>query len=166
MQAQSRFDGLLESVRGDQLKIGSLEEGLQRVRGEKRALEERAGQMEEEVKRLCESQRQGDGERQALQQRRSTLDQERAMLEALLATQKAERDAGRERELNLEKELQHLVEVGTIPVQPHFIFTSQKSAPGPNILHLLGQIFALPQKRSQKGVQRIPYTAFSPLTSL
>ena len=110
-QAQSRFDGLLESVKGDQHKIGILEESLTGVQAEKRMLGERVARLERELSQQQEAQRKAEEEKEALLEARMTLKGELATLESQLNKRGAELEAGLTREQELGKELQHIVEV-------------------------------------------------------
>lgn len=111
MQVQSRFDGLLESVREDQRKMGTLEETLAGVQAEKRLLQEQVGRLEGELAQQRELHRQHSEEKEALLEAKVALKEELASLESRLATQKMELEAGLAREQELSKELQHMVEV-------------------------------------------------------
>lgn len=109
--AQSRFDGLLESVRGDQHKIGVLEEMLAGVQAEKKVLVERLDRMEGELSQQRETRRKYSDEREVLLEAKVTLKGDVAALESQFCTQRAELEAGLIREQDLAKEVQHIVEV-------------------------------------------------------
>ena len=109
--AQSRFDGLLDSVRGDQHKIGVLEETLSGLQAEKKVLIERVGRLEQELTQQHEAQRRLSEEREGLLETRASLKGDLAKLEAQRNTQRVELEAGLTREQELGKELQHIMEV-------------------------------------------------------
>ncbi len=114
LQAQNRFDTLLESVRGDQHKMGSLEESLAALQGERRAWEDSTGKLEAALSQQHEVGRRDAEEKQALKEERLTLQGGVASQEVQLGVQKAELEAGLGRERGVTKELERLIEVWTI----------------------------------------------------
>ena len=111
LQAQSRFDTLLESVRSDQHKIGSLQESLAASQSERKVWEERASKLEAELNQQHEVQRRVAEEKQVLLEEKLTLRGTVSALEAKLGLKGAELEAGLGKERDLAKELERLIEV-------------------------------------------------------
>lgn len=111
LQAQSRFDTLLESVRSDQLKIGSLQESLAATQSARKVWEERASKLEAELSQQHKAQHNLAEEKQVLLEEKMTLRGTVTAMEAKLGVQGAELEAGLGRERDLAKEVERLIEV-------------------------------------------------------
>lgn len=111
VQAQNRFDTLLQSVRGDQHKIGSLEESLAAALSDRKVWEERAAKLEAALSQQNEAQRRAAEEKQALLEEKLALKGNLTSLEAKFGVQGAELEVGLGRERDTAKELERLIEV-------------------------------------------------------
>lgn len=111
VQAQNRFDTLLQSVRGDQHKIGSLEESLAAAQSDRKVWEERVAKLEAALSQQHEVQRRAAEEKQSLLEEKLALKGNVTSLESKLGVQGAELEVGLGRERETAKELEHLIEV-------------------------------------------------------
>ena len=114
LQAQNRFDQLLQSVRGDQHKIGSLEESLGGITGDRKAWQERATNLEVELAQHQDTVRQTEQGKQVLMEEKVVLKGEVSRLEAQVRVQTAEMEAEVAKKKDLVRELEHLSEVGVV----------------------------------------------------
>lgn len=114
LQAQNRFDQLLQSVRGDQHKIGSLEESLGGIAGDKKAWQERATNLEAELAQHQDTMRKAEQDKQVLTEEKLVLKGEVSRLEAQSGVQVAEMEAELAKKKDLLRELDHLTEVGVV----------------------------------------------------
>lgn len=114
LQAQNRFDQLLQSVRGDQHKIGSLEESLGGMAGDRKAWQERATNLEAELAQQQDAMRKAGSDKQVLMEEKLVLKGEVSRLEAQVGVQGAEMEVELAKKQDLARKLEHLVEVGVV----------------------------------------------------
>ena len=102
---------LLESVCGDQHKIGGLQETLMSAQADRKAWQDRAGKLEKELSQQHEAQQKVEADKEALLGERTTLKESVASLQAQVGVQRAELEAGLHREKTMAKEMEQLIEV-------------------------------------------------------